>query len=276
MPGSAGSSVGVAGSEGSHPGGHSKGDTRPGEDDDDHESPWSASLSLGGVGFAGNTESVTLSAGVDMGLAGRRWVLSFVADGKRVSLEREDGTNEHERHEDYEIESQVRRKFGSRYYALLKASWDRRPRSDIDYEIHAGPGLGVHLVRSKELSLQGNAGLTYSDVRRVQDASQVRYASYFLHTALRWSWQPGTTLSWRNDLKVGSGAGSDLKSDQEVDLKTALSRWLSLKVGLEWEYDSHPSHGVLRSDYSFTVGLAVTPWGDPGDDDDHDDDHDDT
>jgi len=82
-------------------------------------------------------------------------------------------------------------------------------------------------------------------------------AAAFARCEMRWTLPAGPVLTWVGDVRIGGGEGSDLRSDQELELEAPLSRRLSLKVALEWRYDADPPAGYDHDD--LTLGVTFAP-----------------
>jgi hypothetical protein len=78
-----------------------------------------------------------------------------------------------------------------------------------------------------------------------------------LHSRWTWTYRSGASLSWTNDLRFGTEEGSDLKSDQELELDAPLAEHLSIGLQLEWERNSDPPADVERNDYRLLTKLTV-------------------
>jgi hypothetical protein len=171
-------------------------------------------------------------------------------------IEKKDNKGDQERYSDLEINNKLRRNLSPRFYALLTASADHKPRSGIDAEWLGGTGLGWHLDREGETTLSAEAAVTFTHERQVEGV-RLDYPSLVLETKLASRAFESATLTWSNQLRFGLGEGSDVKSDQTVDLVNPLSRRLALKVELEWEHNSHAPEGHLKNDYRLVTSLVL-------------------
>jgi putative salt-induced outer membrane protein YdiY len=228
---------------------------------DASSSRWTFTLDVGATGAAGNARSLTLVGGVAARFVGTRWTWSFDSDVTVVDVEsRTNGDDgEGERHEDHEVESKLLRHFGSssRLYAVAKGVWDRKPGSGIASELKIEAGLGAHLLHTDRVVLDVEAGVSRVDERFTADAPPLDYGSLFLHSRWTWTYRSGASLSWTNDLRFGTEEGSDLKSDQELELDAPLAEHLSIGLQLEWERNSDPPADVERNDYRLLTKLTV-------------------
>ncbi len=227
-------------------------------DDEPPAAGWRFSAELGGVGVAGNTESLALAAGAEAEHAGAVW--SWTGDGELHvhRVERADAANEHEHWQDAQLESDVRRVLGARTYALLRFTGDHRPRSGIEHDLRTGVGAGVVLTApSGTRSTRLEAGLSAVSEEHAGERS-LDYAAAFARCEVHWTLPAGPALTWDGGLRIGDGEGSRLKSDQELELEAPLARRLSLKVALQWRYDADPPAGYDRDDLTLGVTFAVT------------------
>jgi len=215
---------------------------------------WTAGAHLGAVGAAGNTESGAFTAGLLLDYAGPAWAWNLDAEVTVHRVEESDGEADHEHWEDVQAHSNLRRLLSPRWYALLKAKGDHRPRSGLERDVNGGVGVGALLESAEHPhSLRIEAGLTGVSEEHVGGAS-LEYAALFLRSVLATTLASGSEVSWANDLRFGAGAGSRLKSDQEIELKAPLTPRWALRVELEWRYDAEPPVDYESDDLKLSVG----------------------
>lgn len=218
---------------------------------------WSGTFDIGATGASGNTRSLTLVGGAAARFEGARWNWDLETDVTVVDLESSEDRGTSRRHEDHEVDSRLRRFFGSRLYGLFRVTWDRKPTSGIVSDLQSGLGLGADLRPSTRTALHVEGGLSAVDERRTREPEDVQYLSLFLDGRWAWTLSSGATLTWRGDLRFGTEEGSDLKSDQELEIDAPLNERLSVGVVLEWERNSDPPGELRKDDYRLASKLTV-------------------
>jgi putative salt-induced outer membrane protein YdiY len=216
-------------------------------------SPWSGSVTVGGVGTAGSSESLQASVGLDLGYTKGKWQNTFESDAKLNAMKSEEGR---QTQEEYEIDSGFRRELTNRYFTVLSGKWDHEPHAHVT-DVYVGPGAGMTLFKSERASFSVQAGPAYSS--NTIAGVDTRYWSLFVQPHAQRALRSGGALVWKGDIRVGSDE-SRLTSDQEVDLEAPLGSHFGLKIGVEWEHDSEAKAPRKENDFVLTFGVSIKPF----------------
>lgn len=198
---------------------------------------WKGSGELGGSKATGNSDTVTVAAGLTLNKEGRVWRHAITA---LADLQRSDGDNTQER---YAAGYKIDRKFGERFYLFGTFGWERNRVAGLKSRFTEALGLGYTVINQPNLTwnLEGGPALRQAKfVDRDENGVAFRAASDFA-----WSITPTTKLTQLTTGFIEGGSSSILSTTAvTAQLIGALSARLSFNV----QYESDPPAGDKHTD----------------------------
>lgn len=209
------------------------------------------SLSLGANATDGNSETITLTAGV---LTERKTDVDswrFGVDGQYGEVG-SSTTNEQAK-----AFAGYRHTISGRTYGLLDASVAYDAIADIDYRLIVSPGLGYYLVKEAATTLGLELGPSYikEDVGDVEDDYfALRIAERFDRTlsASAKCWQAAEYLPSLDDFQ------DDYLLNVEVGVEAQINATASIRFVVKDAYDSTPAPDREKNDLSVVAALAYS------------------
>ncbi len=217
---------------------------------------WERSVDAGLVFTDGNTETLDLNYGFDLGVKNdvntARWTLSGLYGEDRSVAEGEDETTKNK------IESAIKLEhfLTDRQSAVLNFSYLRDELADLDYSFILSPAYCVYLLKDPDvLELSAEAGPA-AVWRREGDLSN-DYVT--LRVAERFFWAFSGTASVEQTFEylpeMGDAEGTLINA--AVSLTSAMTDCLALKATCADKYNSAPAAGADENDLSVTVALQL-------------------
>lgn len=140
-------------------------------------------------------------------------------------------------------------------FAYLDGSVLYDDMAEIDYRAIAGPGLGLYLIKTDDIKLSIEAGLSYV-WEEVADESD-DYLAFRLAQRLDYKltetakiWQSLEYLPQADDFENNLITA-------ELGIEAALSTRMSLRFVLQDTYDSSPGEGLEYNDVTLISGISV-------------------
>lgn len=209
------------------------------------------SLSLGATATDGNSETLTLTAGV---LTERK----TDADSWRFGVDGQYGeVGSSTTNEQAKAFAGYRRTISGRTYGLLDVTLGYDAIADIDYRLIVSPGLGYYLVKDAATTLGLELGPSYikEEVADVEDDYfALRIAERFDRTlsASAKCWQAAEYLPSFDDFQ------DDYLLNVEVGVEAQINATASIRLVVKDAYDSTPAPGREKNDLSVVAALAYS------------------
>jgi putative salt-induced outer membrane protein YdiY len=140
-------------------------------------------------------------------------------------------------------------------YNSADALYDEIQRLDLLY--HVGPGLGYELIQKPKFVLSPEAGATYTETRPI-DAPATSSLSVRLAENATWHINQRTTLSETFEYFPQQAGFRDSQYHLTANLSHALSKLLSLNVGLDDWYYTAPSAGTTHNSLTVQSTLGIS------------------
>ena len=220
------------------------------------EKSWTDKAELSYVQTGGNTEIMTLSAKNELGVTFSEkmtgsWKIGTVY-GK---------TGDVKTAESYFTEFGVDYHFNERVYLGLIAGWLKNEFAGLDSRIYAGPAVGWTAMTGPVHTLDWQVGGSYISETYFPDTTDPADYSYMaamVRGNYQWLISEQTTFTEAVELLYDLSDSENYNLTSETAVQTALSSFLSLKVGYTIKYDNVPTPEILEnSDTILSVTLVA-------------------
>jgi len=219
---------------------------------------WRALINVGLTYASGNTNASTFTAKVDAVRAtvDDKWTLY----GETLRAHSEG------------VESGDRDRAGARYdwnltpkvFSLASLDLERDAVAALAHRAQLGAGLGYKFVDRDDLGFNVFGGLGYADDRYLlpREAGGELRTRYSRPTALLGEesshrFSTTTTATQRLVVRPDLQRAGNYRAQWDASLSVAMTRTISLAIGLNTRYDSAPGVGLKRSDTLLTTGISV-------------------
>lgn len=220
---------------------------------------WRALVNVGLTYASGNTNAETLTAKIDAVRAtvDDKWTLY----GETLRA-RSEGD-----------ESGDRDRAGGRYdwnltprvFSLASLDLERDAIAALDHRVQVGVGLGYKFFDRDDLSFNVFGGVGYADDRYLvpREAGGELRTRYSRPTATlgeesAHKFSATTTATQRLVVRPDLQRAGNYRAQWDASLAVAMTRTISLAIGLAARYDSAPGFGLKRTDTLLTTGISVT------------------
>lgn len=219
---------------------------------------WRTLINVGLTHASGNANATTLTAKIDAVRAtvDDKWTLY----GETLRARSEGVTSGH------------RDRAGGRYdwnlsprvFSLASLDLERDTVAALDHRVSLGVGLGYKVVDRDDAHFNVFGGLGYSDDRYLvpRDAGGELRTRFSRPNALlgeesSHKFSATTSANQRFVLNADLQRAGNYRAQWDASLAVAMTRTISLSIGLNSRYDSAPGFGLKRTDTLLTTGIAV-------------------
>ncbi|RZL07877.1 MAG: DUF481 domain-containing protein [Rubrivivax sp.] len=150
------------------------------------------------------------------------------------------------------------------WFALGKLGFERDRVIDLKLRTLSSVGLGYHLVRSDDHTVDVFGGLSYSretygQDKTISDDTGRRFSSTAILMGQETSHRLTDTVFFKQRLEFYNGIGGQLDKliRFNASLNVAMTKTLSLSVSLIDTYNSRPAEGQKKNDASLLTGVNV-------------------
>lgn len=150
------------------------------------------------------------------------------------------------------------------WFALGKLGFERDRVIDLKLRTLSSVGLGYHLVRSDDHTVDVFGGLSYSREtygvdKTISDDTGRRFSSTAILMGQETSHKLTDTVFFKQRLEFYNGISGQLDKliRFNASLNVAMTRTLSLSVSLIDTYNSRPANGQKKNDASLLTGVNV-------------------
>ncbi|MBL7033738.1 MAG: DUF481 domain-containing protein [Candidatus Delongbacteria bacterium] len=198
------------------------------------EKNWTDKAELSYVQTGGNTEITTISARNVFGITfndrlSGNWKLGVVygeTGGVKTA-------------ESFSTEFGLDYLFTERLYLGLIAGWLKNEFAGLDSRIHVGPALGYKFLTGPEHTLDCKVGGSYISEQYIDD-TDYNYMAGMVRANYKWSFSAKTAFTQAVEMLYDFSDSENYTLTSETAVQTALSSFLSLKVGYVVNYDNLP------------------------------------
>lgn len=217
-----------------------------------------AALGLGASMSSGNTDATNLSLTGDA---------VRVTDQNKISLY---GNAQYARSDGVTTSEQVRlggrydHNIGSAYFAFGGLDFERNKFSNLKLRSQLSGGLGWHVVKSPTTTFDVFGGLSYTSddyfdpaVIDGQSRSSYDYMGLLLGEESTHKLSENTSAKQRLTLVPNLKNSGEFRANWDAGLAVAMSKALSLNVGVSVAHNSDPGPGRKSTDTLLTTGISV-------------------
>lgn len=218
---------------------------------------WETKVSAGMTSKSGNTESRSVSGGLETAKLVGDTLLRAYAGGEYETKQTvdEDGYVLSERTVgNSKAAINVKERFDT-FFLFADVSVFHDDMAGVRYRAIESVGIGVFLIETDNIAFSVETGVAYIHERAPawDDYLGQRFAE-------RLDWKADNTFRlWETVEAIPEFADSEnVLASLEVGAESAINAILSLAVKLKMEYDSDPSEGIERTDSAFTTQITYT------------------
>jgi putative salt-induced outer membrane protein YdiY len=166
--------------------------------------------------------------------------------------------------ERYAAGTQYNRNFSTDWFGFGSADALREPPANIDYRWSAASGVGRHLVRTGNNTLDTTVGLGYTQDRYVRETQVLGglrddYGRFELVVGEESTHKLSQSTILRQKFTVYPNItdGGNYRAMFDAGLSVAMTPALSLTTGLNYRYNTDPGAGLKRMDASLVTGVSL-------------------
>jgi len=214
---------------------------------------WKGKIQLGADLRESTVSSYLYSANARVSYARGEWKTaadyrySYGKSGQVRSADRMDGTLKSDLNLGEEREWFV--------YVLGGAGYDLVRK--IDYQFEMGPGFGRHLIASKDMALNAEAGLSYQQ-QNFSNGTKRDEMRFRIGEDYFWQINSKLKLEQQAEIQPAFDDVVDYRIRFETTLSYVLFSNISWNVSLIDQYDSKPANGVSNNDLQVRSGLGFS------------------
>ena len=223
---------------------------------DDEVKPFTMEGELGFISTSGNTETTSISAGIQAHQELEKWSNDYILKGlyKKETVEGDDG-------EDIEFTS-AQKFFGSAQgnYKLANpdnrlfgfASYEDDRFSNFNYQATVAAGWNQKVLQNKRHTLEYSIGPGYSFIE-TQDGENLD--SMIVRASSAYSWKISDTAKFTQTVSTEVGA-DNTKSRAESALTATISGNLSMRLSFKLDHNTNVDDDVEKLDTETAVSLV--------------------
>ena len=214
------------------------------------ENGWTGNASLGYLASSGNTETSSLSAGLQLGLTDGAWGYGFKAAAYSATAEDSNGDDERNA-ENYSADLKARYSFTKHDYVFAALGYYKDSFGGVNQRLIEGVGYGRRLIDLKKHTLDGEVGAGARQEEK-QDGEKNSEFVGLLNGAYKW--QFSETANFTQNIRIE--IGSDNTYGESVSAVNAqLNDVLSLGVSYTVKHNSTVDAGLSHSDNYTAITL---------------------
>lgn len=207
---------------------------------------WKGQVELGGFRNTGNTSNFGITGALKLDRQGIKWQHTITATANYQETDGSITTNK------YLLAYQPRYTLHEGYFVYGRAQYEKDPISGYDNRYSLSGGLGRRLINTKAMTLSVEAGPALRQIDYVDDPSETQWS---MLTSLDFAWKLNGTV------KLTQTASAYVGSDNNTfttltGLETSMTKNLKLKLSYNFEHETSPASGTLKTDTTSTFSLV--------------------
>ena len=223
---------------------------------EDDVKPFTMEGELGFISTTGNTETTSITAGINAHQELEDWSNDYAIEGlyKQETVEGSDGEDvEFTSAQKFFASAQGNYKLENPDYRLFGfASYEDDRFSNFNYQATIAAGWNQKVLKSKKHTLEYSIGPGYSFIETQQGES---FDSVILRASSAYSWKISDTAKFTQT--VSTEVGSDnTKSRAESALTATISGNLSMRLSFKLDHNSNVANNVEKLDTETAVSLV--------------------
>ncbi len=223
---------------------------------EDDVKPFTMEGELGFISTTGNTETTSITAGINAHQELEDWSNDYAIEGlyKQETVEGSDGEDvEFTSAQKFFASAQGNYKLENPDYRLFGfASYEDDRFSNFNYQATIAAGWNQKVLKSKKHTLEYSIGPGYSFIETQEGES---FDSVILRASSAYSWKISDTAKFTQT--VSTEVGSDnTKSRAESALTATISGNLSMRLSFKLDHNSNVANDVEKLDTETAVSLV--------------------
>ena len=213
------------------------------------EGPWDGKVTLGYLATSGNSDSLSVNAGAEVGYTTGRW--RHLAEASAVGAQQEEETTA----EAYKAVWNSEYSFSETDYLFGRVRWQKDKFSGYDQQVTESIGYGRRILDNERhtLNAEVGAGARQSDLRDGSSEEEM-----ILRGALDYTWQISETAEFSQDFSVESGSEntfmesvSEIKASLVGDLALVASYTVRRNTTVPAGSEKTDTFTALSLEYAF-------------------------
>lgn len=215
-----------------------------------HAEGWEGSLNLGVTATTGNSRESMGNASIDVKLTRPESITHL---GASATYGQAEGKTEEDKSSTFAEYSYL---ITERLSAYLNLEWERDRVADLVWRINAGPGLGYYLIKTPNVSLISELGVSY--VR--EKFENVKFEDYYaLRIAERGEWKITETAKLWEEAEYLPDVSDFQKRfilKSEAGVEAPITIKTSLRFLVQDTYNSTPAPGRNKNDATYIASVG--------------------
>lgn len=233
----------------------------------DTDPRWRGQVGLSAAATSGNTDSTTLLLNLDLNLKRPDDKTSVVGHVNEGRTKNDDGDRETSAAR-WDLTGQYDHDLNPDWFGFTRLGFEHDRVTDLSLRTLVAAGLGYHVIKGPKHTLDVSAGVSYTDTRwkvdtTIDDETGRHFTSVGLLLAEESSHELTDTVTLKQRLEAYpglTGAKSRLLRFN-ASLNVAMTKALSLSVGLVHNYDGNAAEGKEKNDTALFTGVNLKVGG---------------
>lgn len=233
----------------------------------DNTPRWRGQVGVSMAATSGNTDSTTLLLNMDLNLKrpdDKTTLTGHVNEGRTRAGDGDRQTSAAR----WDLSGQYDHDLNEDWFGFTRLGFERDRVTELSLRTLVGAGLGYHVLKGPKHTFDVSAGLSYTDSRwnvdtTIDDETGRHFTSVGLLLAEESSHELTDTVTFKQRLEAYpglTGAKSRLLRFN-ASLNVAMTKALSLSVGLVHNYDGNAAEGREKNDTALFTGVNLKVGG---------------
>ena len=221
----------------------------------DEVKPFTMEGELGFISTTGNTETTSVSAGINAHHELEQWSNDYAIEGlyKKETVDNDGVDEEYTSAQKFYGSAQANYKLENPDYRLFGfASYEDDRLSNFDYQATVAAGWNQKVLENKRHTLEYSIGPGYSFAQTQEGEDQ---DSMIVRASGAYTWKLSSTAKFTQTLSTEVGS-DNTKSRAESAVTATISGNLSMKVSFKLDHNTNVSDGVEKLDTETAVTLV--------------------
>ena len=222
----------------------------------DDVKPFTMEGELGFISTTGNTETTSITAGINAHQEFEMWSNDYIIEGlyKRETVEGADGEDvEFTSAQKFFASAQGNYKLDNPDYRLfLFSSYEDDRLSNFDYQATVAAGWNQKVLQNKRHTLEYSIGPGYTFVETQEGVEQ---NSAIVRASGAYAWKISDTAKFTQTVSTEVGS-ENTKSRAESALTATISGNLSMRISFKMDHNSNVASNIDKLDTETSVSLV--------------------
>lgn len=216
------------------------------------------SAQLGLNSSHGNSESVSVSAGVDWNenvgrleqeLDFNSYVSKSLGGGGHLS---------DSQHLDWTIRYGLGSATTRRWFALAHVAGDRNEYAGVGFRAITGPGFGRHIIERTNMRVTLEGGVASAWERKTGGGDTSQFVMPFFHPMMHWDFSKVGYLSQVVEFEFNGEDSGDVRINSDTELSFRITERISLRPSIRVNWDNQPMNGAKALDVITQTSLSYS------------------